>query len=117
MKRLIGLVVACAILVTPRAVSACPASVVPALLVASEAADAATTIAGIRYGAREANPMLQPFAHSAPLLVGVMITTDFARHGFQRARGASCGQQNTGDLIMIVLHGLVAAHNASLMHR
>ena len=115
MKQFLAVTAAIIVLAVPHIARACPMSIVPTLLAASEVADAATTVAGLSQGAREANPAVRPFTRSAPILLGVMFTLDFTRHRSGVLGGVSCGQQTTGDIIMTVLHGIVAAHNASLL--
>lgn len=116
MKYFLAVSAACLIVLAPRMSSACPTTIVPGLLLASEVADATTTFAGISQGTHEVNPLIRPFSHSGPLIVGVMFTMDFSRHRIAAMQGVSCGQQTTSDIIMTVLHGIMAAHNAAVLH-
>jgi hypothetical protein len=111
-RNVVAVLAMCAVLAAASAARACPMSVVPTLLVAPEVADAVTTARAMQNGAQEANPVLRPFAHSGPMLIGVMFATDFLRHRAADRVGVSCPQRTTGDLLMIVLHGIVAIHNA-----
>lgn len=113
LKKIAAISAICAAL-APNAARACPMSIVPMSFVASDVADTATTAHTLALGAREANPMMRPFSHSGPVLVGVTFSTDFLRHRAADRVGVSCPQHNTGDLLMIVLHAVMAIHHARL---
>ena len=110
-RNVVAILAICAVLAAASAARACPMSVVPTLLVAPDVADTVTAARAMQNGAQEANPVLRSFA-SGPMLIGVTFTTDFLRHSAADRLGASCPQRITGGLLMIVLHGIMAIHNA-----